>query len=181
MRITTGQYKNRSISMPSNIRPTQDKVRKALFDILGDIEGLSFLELFAGSGAIGFEAVSRGAVDLTLVEHNRDCLLAIKKNIESFKPKSCNLYSRQASETIRDLHKDKRRFDIIFLDPPYYLDLAKKTLQTLSAYDILAPSGFIIVQHFKKDILPETLGVLSLFRQSRYGDTVLSFYRKKLD
>jgi len=178
MRITTGQYKGRQLRMPKGIRPTQNKVRKALFDILGDIEGLSFLELFAGSGAVGFEAISRGVSELTLVEYNRDCLLAIKKNIASLKPKACSLYPLEAERAIAAFFKDKRTFDIIFLDPPYYNDLAKKALQTLSAYDILAPNGLIVFQHFKKDNLPDTLGDLALFKQKAYGDTVLSFYRK---
>ena len=178
MRILTGKYKGKAIALPKGIRPTQDKVRKALFDILGDIEGLSFLELFAGSGAVGFEAVSRGAAELVLVEYNRDCQLAIKKNIESLKLKACDLYPFEAEKAIQCLHKDKRKFDIIFLDPPYYKEESKKTLQILGACDILAPTGFIVVQHFKKDDLPDDLGVFGLFRTAKYGDTLLSFYRK---
>jgi 16S rRNA (guanine(966)-N(2))-methyltransferase RsmD len=178
MRITTGQYKGRQLKVPKGIRPTQNKVRKAFFDILGDIQGLSFLELFAGSGAMGFEAVSRGVSELTLVEYNRDCLMAIKKNIASLKPKACSLYPLEAEKAVQALFKEKRNFNIIFLDPPYYKDLAKKALQTLSAYDILAPNGFVIIQHFKKDNLPDALGDLALFKQKAYGDTVLSFYRK---
>ncbi len=202
MRITTGQYKGRVLKMPNGIRPTQDKVRKALFDILGDIEGLSFLELFAGSGAVGFEAISRGVSDLTMVEYNRDCLRAIQKNIESLEARACSVYPQEAEKAIKSLHKEKRKFDIIFLDPPYYKGIAprsrnevagysglmgdskrepltKKTLQTLEAYDILAPNGFIVVQHFKKDTLLEKIGNLAIFRQAKYGDTVLSFYRKR--
>ena len=181
--------------MPKGIRPTKNKVRKALFDILGDIEGLSFLELFAGSGGVSFEAVSRGAAELTLVEDNRDCLPVIRKNIESLALKSCSLYPLEAEKAIRGFHNNKRKFNIIFLDPPYFKgkvprlrsglagasindSLAKKTLLSLAAYDILAPNGFIVIQHFKKDNIPEAAGDLRLFRQSRYGDTVLSFYRK---
>jgi 16S rRNA (guanine(966)-N(2))-methyltransferase RsmD len=178
MRIISGEFKGRFIKMPKSIRPTQDKVRKALFDILGDIEGLSFLELFAGSGAVGFEAASRGVAELVLVEYNRHCQLAINKNIESLKLKACSLYPKEVSDAIKALHRDKRKFDIIFLDPPYYAGGAKKTLQTLEAYDILASAGFIVAQHFKKDNLPNKLGDLSLFRQARYGDTLLSFYKK---
>jgi 16S rRNA (guanine(966)-N(2))-methyltransferase RsmD len=179
MKIISGKLKGKKILYAKGMRPTQNKVRKALFDILGDIEGLSFLELFAGSGAVGFEAVSRGVKDLTLVEYSRDCLFAIKKNIEAFKLFACNLYPQEAEVAIKRLHKDERKFDIIFLDPPYYIGLSKKTLQILEAYDILAPNGFIVVQHFKKDNLPDTLGDLRLFKQAKYGDTVLSFYRKK--
>jgi len=179
MRITSGKYRSRIIQMPKGIRPTQGKVRKAIFDILGDIKGLSFLELFAGSGAVGFEAASRGVIDLTMVEYNRDCLLAIRKNIESLKLKACNLYPKEAGLAIEALYKNRRKFDIIFLDPPYSSEgLSKKTLQTLSLYDILAPTGLVVVQHFKKDILPEALGELTLIKQKTYGATVLSFYRK---
>ena len=193
MRIIAGKYKGRTIKMPKKIRPTQDKVRKALFDILGEMEGVSFLELYSGSGAVGFEALSRGAAELALVEYDPDCVLAIKKNIEGLKVVSCRLYPLEAEKAVISFFKDKRKFDVIFMDPPYYkglatpnlkgkvgvpLSAAKKTLQILGAYDILAPDGLLISQHFKKDSLPETAGDLKLFRQSRYGDTVLSFYRK---
>ncbi|KPK98050.1 MAG: hypothetical protein AMJ95_06245 [Omnitrophica WOR_2 bacterium SM23_72] len=195
MRITTGKYKGRVIKMPKGIRPTQEKVRKAIFDILGDIEGLSFLELFSGSGAVGLEAVSRGVKELVLVERSRTCQQVLKKNIESLKLKAPELCTQQADEAILRFNKEKRQFDVIFLDPPYYKgmalrlrsglastrinhSLAKKTLQMLGAYDILAPNGFLVVQHFKKDDLPETLGDLRLLKRSSYGDTVLSFYRK---
>lgn len=164
--------------MPKGIRPTQDKVRKAVFDILGDINGLSFLELFAGSGAVGFEAASRGVTELTLVEESRDALKEIRNNIESLSLTSCNLYPFAAEKAIRAFYKDKLKFDIIFIDPPYYKDMAKKTLQMLGGYDILAPNGLLVVQHFKKDILQNKAGDLKLFRESKYGDTILSFYRK---
>lgn len=178
MKITTGKYKGRLIKMPAGIRPTQDKVRKALFDILGDIEGLNFLELFAGSASVGLEALSRGVSGLVVIESNPGCRLVIKKNIEDLQVKNCDLYPLEADRAIEMLERAKKIFDIIFLDPPYYKEMAKKTLQTLGAYDILAPNGFVIVQHFKKDSLPENAGSLTRFRQAAYGDTVLSFYRK---
>jgi 16S rRNA (guanine966-N2)-methyltransferase len=205
--------------MPGGIRPTQDKVRKAIFDILGDIEGLFFLELFAGSGAVGLEAASRKAKKVILVENNRDCQIAITKNITALKADNCILYSQEVGLSIVRLHQKNEKFNLIFLDPPYTksLDsflgdnidksnlklassgyrissafrlhpgstitdgrnsLSKKTLQMLAAYDILAPDGFIITQHFKKDNLPESLGELILEKRNRYGDTYLSFYKK---
>jgi len=201
MRITTGEYKGRNLKTPKGIRPTQDKVRKALFDILGDVEGLTFLELFAGSGAVSIEALSRRANKVVLVENNRNCLPVIQKNIEALKSSSATVYAQDAHRAIENFHKSRKSFDIIFLDPPYYKGkaprsgaqiaensgsmvsvvepLVKKTLQTLDAYDILTPNGLIVVEHFKKESLPDDLGVLSLFRQSKYGDTRLSFYKKK--
>lgn len=194
MRITTGKYKGRDILGPVGIRPTQNIVRKALFDILGGVDGLSFLELFAGSGAVGFEALSRGARELTLVESNHNCQLAIKKSIELLSPESCILIPLEADKAVESFFRKEKKFDVIFLDPPYCKEMAapnlkgkagvpvspaKNTLQTLEAYDILSPNGLIVLQHFKRENLPDDLGVLSLFRQSKYGDTLLSFYEKR--
>jgi 16S rRNA (guanine966-N2)-methyltransferase len=178
MRIISGTHKGRRLNMPKGIRPTQQKVRKAIFDILGDISGMSFLELYAGSGAVGFEAVSHGVSELVLVEYDRECALALRKNIASLKAKSCVLYEQDVHRAIALFAKGKRKFDIIFLDPPYDEGLAKKTLQMLGGYDILAPNGFIIVQHIKREVFPAELDKLTLFKQARYGDSVLSFYQQ---
>ncbi|MFH0790763.1 MAG: 16S rRNA (guanine(966)-N(2))-methyltransferase RsmD [Candidatus Omnitrophota bacterium] len=176
MRIISGIYKSRAIEMPKGIRPTQNKVRKALFDILGDIEGLSFLELFAGTGAVGFEALSRQAGDLTLVENKPECIFCIEKNIKNLRLINCNLLKLDAEKAIETLEKHKKSFDIVFFDPPYYKDMAKKILQIIGAHDILAPNGLIIVQHSKRDKLSNIEEDLSLFKQAKYGDTLLSFY-----
>jgi len=132
--------------MPRGIRPTQDKVRKAVFDILGDIEGLTFLELFAGSGAVGFEALSRGAAELTLVELNRDAILAIKRNMEFLKVANCKLFHLEAEKAVKLLSLDKKRFDIIFIDPPYFkpprlskLEGSAEAAFTVSNVEPLAP------------------------------------------
>lgn len=179
MHIISGKYKGRILKMPKGIRPTQDKVRKALFDILGGVEGLSFLELFAGSGAVGLEAISHGAGHVVFVEDKPDCIKALKANINSLLNTQYPILTIDVFMALKRLAAAKEQFDIIFLDPPYYKELSKKTLQTLSGYDILTPIGFIVVQHFKKDILPESAGNLTCFKQARYGDTILSFYSKK--
>ncbi len=183
MRITTGIYKGRNLAMPEGIRPTQEKVRKAVFDILGDISGLSFLELFAGSGAVGFEALSRGVSELVLVEQDCDCLKVIEKNsLLLGRPHGCFVYPQEAVKAIEELEKRKKKFDIVFLDPPYYKGKApeespaKKALQTIGRCDIVAPNGLVVAQHFRRDAVPRETGQYSLLRQSRYGDTVLSFY-----
>jgi 16S rRNA (guanine(966)-N(2))-methyltransferase RsmD len=196
MRIIAGKHKGRALKMPAGIRPTQNKVREALFDILGDIEGLAFLELFAGSGAVGLEAVSRGAGEAVLVEDKRECVLAIEQNIARLGEGGCTLYPLEAEAAIGRLSREGRSFDLVFLDPPYRkglvapgfeggagvpLSAAKKTLQLLSGCDILTPHGLVIVQHFKRDELPEACGELNLIKEARYGQTVLSIYRKKDD
>lgn len=179
MRITTGKYRNRKIHMPQGTRPTQDKVRKAAFDILGDINGLKFLELYAGSGAVGFEALSRGVAELTLIESNRNAVSIIKKNMALLKIPACNLYYLDADKAVKLLAQDKKSFDIIFIDPPYRRDMAKKILQTLEGYDILSPDGLIVVQHSKLELLPKDSLRFSLIKEAKYGDTWLSIFRKK--
>jgi 16S rRNA (guanine966-N2)-methyltransferase len=178
MRITTGKYRNRKLYMPKGIRPTQDKVRKAVFDILGDISGLTFLELFAGSGAVGFEALSRGVSELSLVECNRNSMLAIKRNIELLGAPGCNLYNLEAEKAVKLLSMNKKSFDIIFIDPPYHLGLAKKILQTLGGYDILAPNGLVVLQHSKAELVSCDSLKFSLIKEAKYGDTWLSIFRK---
>ena len=178
MRIITGKYKGRIIKMPKGIRPTQDKVRKAIFDILGDMGGLSFLELFAGSGAVGMEALSQGAKEVVFVESDFACLKVLKENLSCLLPTAYYLLSMDCHLAIKELVRKKFKFDIIFLDPPYYKELARKTLQMLCSYDILSPCGYMLAQHFKKDNLPDAVGDLILFKQSCYGDTVLTFYKK---
>jgi len=178
MRINTGKLKGRSVKAVQNIRPTKDMVKKAIFDILGDIEGLTFLDLFAGSGAVGLEAMSRGASLVMLVEKDRACLKAIEENIRALSLDNCEVYPQEAFEAVKQLQARKRVFDVIFLDPPYHEDTAKKILQTLSACDILARNGFVVVEHSSGDDLPELFNNLSLFDKRTYGITGLSFYRK---
>jgi 16S rRNA (guanine(966)-N(2))-methyltransferase RsmD len=185
MHIISGRFKGRTIKRPKGIRPTQDKVRKALFDILGHIEELSFLDLFAGSGAIGLEALSQGVTKVVFVEKDRQCCETIQESIEMLDKKQASNEKQEESILLMDVFgaipiffKNQQKFDIIFLDSPYYQDLAKKTLKTLSHYDIVAPNGLIICQHFKRDVLPELLDNLRLIKQAKYGDTVLSFYKR---
>ncbi|MDD2702464.1 MAG: 16S rRNA (guanine(966)-N(2))-methyltransferase RsmD [Candidatus Omnitrophica bacterium] len=178
MRIISGKFKGRIISAPKHIRPTQDNVKKGLFDILGDMRDGVFLELFAGSGSVGIEALSLGAREAVFVEQDRLCVNKLKENLSLLGLHNEMVIPGESSRVVVSLSLKGRVFDVIFLDPPYYKDMAKKTLQMLDAYDILGARGFIVVQHFKKDIMPVNTGKLALFRQVKYGDTVLSFYKK---
>ncbi|MDD5348327.1 MAG: 16S rRNA (guanine(966)-N(2))-methyltransferase RsmD [Candidatus Omnitrophica bacterium] len=178
MRIISGKYKGRILKAPKGIRPTEDRVRKALFDILGDVSDLAFLELFAGSGAVGLEALSAGAAQAVFCEKDRQAIKAIQENLKALKAQEeAEILPGDVIDAIEHMARSSRKFDIVFLDPPYYGQSAEKTLQTLGDYDILQTSGYIIVQHFKKDSLPAKQGNLALVRQEKYGDSLLSFYR----
>ncbi len=185
MRIISGIYKGRQIKAPGHIRPTQDMARKALFDILGDMQDMSFLDLFAGSGAVGLEALSMGAKEVVFVEKDNQCIKALQQNVLGVckgeglaSPCAPSVMHKDVFQALPEFFKKGRKFDVVFLDPPYYQEMAKKTLQILGAYDILTHYGFIVAQHFKKDILPEQADNFSITRQSGYGDTLLSFYAR---
>ena len=171
--------------MPNGIRPTQSIAREALFDILGqDLEGITLLDLFAGSGAIGLEAISRGAVKATMVEKDPKCVEVINENIAllSIGPDASGAFPYEVVQTdafaaVKLFVRQEKKFDIIFVDPPYGLGLAKKALKTLGGYDILQPNCTVVIQHEKREILPEKQGRFLTFRQKKYGSTFFSIYK----
>ena len=170
--------------MPKDMRPSQNILRKAIFDILGqDMEGLEFLELYAGSGAVGFEALSCGAKKVTFVEKEERCARVIEGNQKLLIIKAagkplgqCEILNTDTFWAIKQLAQNKRKFDIVFIDPPYGHELAKKTLKTLMAYDILHPNCFIIVEYHKHETLPELEGRFSLIRERKYGASYLAIF-----
>ena len=167
--------------MPAGIRPTKNVVRAAIFDLLGhDLSGLSFLELFAGSGAVGLEAISRGADTVVMVEHNDLNARTIRENGELLGIDfggNFSLIRADAFSSIKRLSEEHRRFDIVFLDPPYSRKLAKKTLNLLDRSDILHPQSLVLIQvESSKEIeIPETL---TLITQRRYGSSYLTLLQR---
>jgi 16S rRNA (guanine(966)-N(2))-methyltransferase RsmD len=177
MRITGGIGRGRKLKVPagSKVRPTSDKVKQALFNILGDrVPGSVFLDLFAGAGGIGLEALSRGASQVVFVDGSRESLSVIKKNIEALKLTELAQVIAAQSEIF--LRRPSGPYDIIFLDPPYKMELAPLLGQIAQA-DMLKPGGVVVAEHFKKQPSPERAGKLELFREAAYGDTVLAFYK----
>ncbi len=176
MRVTGGSGKGRRLNVPAGqrIRPTSDKVKQALFNILGDrIEGALFLDLFAGTGGIGIEALSRGASRVVLVDDSRNSLQVIRKNIEQtdFNDQAQVV----ASHAEQFLKRSAEQFDIIFLDPPYTHEQGA-LLHAVAESAVLKPDSIVVSEHFKKQPSPEQAGRLALFRVTQYGDTVLAFY-----
>lgn len=182
MRIIGGEYRSRLIEMPKgvNIRPTQDRVREAVFNLLGDINDKSVLDLYSGSGAFGIEALSRGAARVVFVDNNSMCIDTIKTNLESLRIEEYryDIIRANALSVFPRLVKDDERFDLIFLDPPYYKDFARKSLINIDSYDILTQIGVVIIEHFKKDSLDTPLTTLFHGKERRYGDTVINIFRR---
>ena len=180
MRIIGGTHRGRTIKMPGkNARPTQDRVREAIFNVIRDrVPESAVLDLYAASGAFGLEALSRGALSCVFVDNNSKCIKTTKSNISSlgYSSEFTQLFRKDALKSIDAFAKEARSFDIIFMDPPYYEDRAKNCLIKIGACDILAPHGFVVAEHSTNDLMPEKTGVLTLFKQKRYGDTRVSFY-----
>lgn len=181
MRIIGGEHRSRLIEIPKGVatRPTQDKVRQAVFNILGDVSGKAVLDLFAGSGAFGIEAVSRGASRATFVENNIKCLQVIKRNLDSLKigMERYGIIRSDALGAPCKLAESGARFDIIFMDPPYYRDMAKNCLINIDSCDILPQFAMVVVEHHRKDGLPTGLKRLVLYKERKYGDTLITIYK----
>ncbi len=161
-------------------RPTSAKVRGALFDILGrSVEGTRFLDVFAGTGAIGIEALSRGAERLTVVEMARGSIKVITKNLETcgFQQQT-EIIHFDASNALVMLNNRQQLFDIVFLDPPYGDPAGLETLNTIAKYPVQSPAAPVIYEHFHKNDPGQAFGKLMRTRLVRWGDTCLSFYAR---
>jgi len=180
MRVIAGAYKGRRLVTPKGVttRPTADQVRTALLDTLGPwLPGARLLDLFAGAGGVGLEALSRGAAHVTFVERDRRALDALAENIRTLDLGSRTHVAR--GDVVRQLARlaaEGRRFELVFLDPPYATDDGARTLAALGGGALVAPQGLVIAQHLTKRELPE-YGVLRAFRDRRFGETTLTFFR----
>jgi len=185
MKIIGGKFKGRNFYMPAGIRPTQNIARKAIFDMLGqDLTGMSVLDLFAGSGAVGLEAVSRNAQRVALVEKDPKCVKVIEENFGELRRKDDpvtagdhEVIMLDAFAAIKQLSRQGSKFDFVFIDPPFGRGLAKKSLKTLYAYDILQPNCVVVIEHDKREILPEVQGRFLAFRQKKHGNSLFSMYK----
>ena len=189
MRISGGTAKGRrtasqrlltNTSTGERLRPTSSKVREALFDIIRDrIEGASFVDLYAGTGTTGLEALSRGGGKAIFVEPNELWVKTIKRNIYEFGFREKALvFKGRAYEFLEKASAEKESFDIFFLDPPYQSEEIKKVLPLIGEKGLLSENGIVIVEHFFKKKIPETAGTLKRHKSYRYGDTMLTLYRK---
>ena len=184
MRVIAGTYRSRPLAAPRGMetRPTSDRLRETLFNVLAPrMEGSIFLDLFAGSGAVGIEAISRGAREAVFVENAEPAMKAIRQNLASFNIRGgYSLEQRSAQAALKRLTAANRSFDTIFLDPPYAdADAYQSILQLVGGEcrTLLAPEAIVIAEHQKKFELAENYGTLNRYRLLKQGDASLSFYR----
>lgn len=182
--VLAGALKGLRLSVAPHIRPTEAKVRLALFNVLHSVtDGARVLDGCAGSGALGLEAASRGAFSVVFVERDVRCVRAIQENLLRAHAKGLRASMQvMRADLIRGLRRLARRgtvFDLIVLDPPYRDAMGKKALNSVGECAMLAPSGFLCLEHDERSVVPSEVGCLRLAKQHRYGGTVLSFYETR--
>lgn len=182
MRIIAGTAKGRKLTSPKGfkVRPTSSRVKEALFNILKTrVEGSKALDLFAGAGTLGIEALSRGARGVTFVDNKEASVRAIEKNLKNtdFAQKATVL-KKPVMEAITKLKAKNRKYNLIFIDPPYKISLINLTaiLGMVVDNQLLEPEGVIVLEHSRRVSVNETPKGLKLKLSRNYGDTTLSFY-----
>jgi 16S rRNA (guanine966-N2)-methyltransferase len=176
MRIVGGSLGGRVLRAPPGAatRPTSEKVREAIFNILPDVVGTHVLDLFAGSGALGIEALSRGAAHATFVDFGKQPLQIIRGNLKELglDPRATVVNGDAVAAAARP---GPAPWDLVFIDPPYASDLAIRAAQALAH---LAAGATIVIEHDRRHAPPEHLGSLVRSDERRYGDTLVSFFQR---
>jgi 16S rRNA (guanine966-N2)-methyltransferase len=186
MRVIAGTFRSRQLKSLKSLalRPTSDRLRETLFNVIADrTAGCRFLDVFAGTGAVGIEALSRGAAEVIFIENHAPAAELIRKNLDSLGVSSgTRVLPLDALRALERLTSEKSdapaTFDIVFLDPPYAAaEDYRRVLAFLGASPLLAESSLVITEHRRSFDLPESAGSLQRFRVLRQGDASLTFYR----
>lgn len=180
MRVIAGTQKGRRLHGPKGpgLRPTADRVKEALFSILGNrIVGARFLDLYAGTGAIGIEALSRGAQQVTFVESNPTAIRVLHANVAQCKlDAAAEIQTCSACTFLKRQAKTAAQYDIVFADPPYQQDQLAELWPVLAGTEVITPDALIVLEHASKSAMLPANSRLNLLRQYRYGDTTLSVF-----
>ena len=175
MRIVGGTLGGRVLRAPAghSTRPTSEKVREAIFNILPAVEGARVLDIFAGSGALGIEALSRGATHATFVDFDKTALKVLRGNLTDLALEDrATVIEKEAVAAVR---RAAEPWQFVFVDPPYASDLATRAVLAIPAAS-LAPDARIVIEHDRRHAPPDALGSLLRTDQRKYGDTLVSFY-----
>lgn len=187
MRVIAGKYRSRPLQSLRglDLRPTADRLRETLFNVLtagnpAALEGTVGLDLYAGTGAVGIEAISRGAGMVYFVESSAEAAELIRKNLQSLGIETgFQVLNQDAIRALRGLDVRGLAADFVFLDPPYRLEGAyRQILELLSETRLMSPSAVVVVEHQKKFDPGEAFGLLHRYRKLEQGDAALSFYRR---
>lgn len=183
MRIIAGKGRGKKLKTPKDnkVRPTLDRVKESLFNILGpEIMDSTFLDIFCGSGAIGIEAYSRGAEKVVFVDKDKDSINLTRENLAScnFSGGSYKILEEDAYSSINKLANSEGEFDYIFMDPPYDMSQITDLLKLISEKSLLKSKGILIIETDIKEELDENIGNLKKYREKTYSISKLSFYER---
>jgi len=196
LRIISGKHKGRILSSvpmdpadkKAKIRPSSDKVKGSIFNVLrGEVEGKYVLDLFAGSGNLGIEALSCGAEFVTFVDSSSASIKIIKRNLESLNlekkaktvGKDCLKVLPKLSARGGSAYGTQEKFGIVFADPPYLCGFAQKVIDLVVKYDLLERDGILVLEHHKKETFKCPEDKLFYVKAKRFGDTMVSFFLKQ--
>ncbi len=181
MRVISGKFGSRSLKpVPGNkTRPTTDKVKESLFNIIGPFfDGGNFLDLYAGSGAVGIEAISRGMDSATLIDRQYLAIKTIKDNVKMTNEESnFNIYKMDSDKALEKLSSNGKKFDYIFLDPPYKMQKMVEQLATIKELNLLNENGMVICETDDNVHLKDDVDGYNLIQQKEYGITIVTLYR----
>ena len=184
MRIIAGTYASRKLVTLKGdaTRPTLDKVKEAVFSSLGGFfQGGRCLDLYAGSGAIGLEALSRGMDEIDFVDASAAAIRIIKENIENLGViEMTHVYKMRDLNALSFFAKEKRKYQLVYLDPPYEQQHNEKVLELLSDLQLLKDDGIVVVEAKKEDELKEVIKTLRCYKTATYGITTIHYYRKEV-
>ncbi len=179
VRVISGSARGLKLNTPGDdrVRPTTDRVKESMFNIVQDwVYDSQVLDLFAGSGALGIEALSRGASQAVFCDNSLDSIKIIKSNIEKARVVDrSKIVSGDYKRCLRDMEAKNQSFDMIFVDPPYYEGLFEEVLDTIRSCKILKKDGIVIVEHDAKRPIGQVEG-LEVYKEKKYGITMLTFY-----
>jgi len=177
MRITGGKYRGRTVFCPPGIiRPAMDRMRTSLFSILGPLDGLSFLDLFSGSGLVGLEAASRGAGPVDLVEKDFGKKAVIQRNL-AWVEEDVKLHLADVKAFLK---RATRRWDVIYADPPFPMEGKLEVLRLVADRNLLEPRGSLLMHYPDEETFPETVGPLVRYDHREYGRSQVVFYTRPL-
>lgn len=183
MRVIAGRYGGRRLKAPRgrSTRPTSDRVREALFSALGDVQETTVLDLFAGTGALGIEALSRGAAEALFVERSAPALQALRANLASLELREpeARVWRAEAGEALQRARERDETYDLIFVDPPYGKAQAWERELSVALPPLLAPAGRVVVESDRRTPLALRMLEMEQDEQRRYGDTTITIHHHR--
>ena len=181
MRVISGKVRGLKLDTPKNldVRPTTDRVKESLFNIINPyIRESNILDLFAGTGSLGIECLSRGAKNCVFVDKSKESIGIVKSNIKKARVENeSTILNIDFKDAVKRLSVQKQKFDVIFMDPPYYENMFIDCLKSIDELNLLKEDGLVVVEHDTNDLFDDNIGRLYKSREKKYGNTTITFYK----